>query len=123
MATSGWRRETFVTCGNHSPEEREGVIRIISEAPLRDFLDKYPDAETSLKAWRAVMRKKAYENPHEVKADFPSVDFLGGRLTVFDIGGNKYRLVVDMRYDWQKVFVRGVYTHKEYDKKSAEGSL
>jgi mRNA interferase HigB len=104
-------------------EEKEGRIRIIADGPLRDFWEKYPDAETPLRVWRKLVRQKAYQNPHEVRTDFSKADFLGGGVTVFDIGGNKYRLVVHIRYDWQKVFIRGVYTHAEYDKRSAEGSL
>lgn len=69
------------------------------------------------------MRAGKYANPHEVKADYPSADFLGGNKTVFDIGGNKYRLVVNMRYDMQRVFIRHVVTHAEYDKLVAKGTL
>lgn len=47
----------------------------------------------------------------------------GGTKTVFDIGGNKYRLVVDMMYKWGKVLVRHVLTHKEYDRLSKLGKL
>jgi mRNA interferase HigB len=69
------------------------------------------------------MRSKKYTTPHEVRADFPAADFLKGGVTVFDVGGNKYRLVVTMRYDLQRVYIRHVLTHGEYDRKSSEGSL
>lgn len=49
--------------------------------------------------------------------------FLGARRTVFNIAGNKYRLVVDMRYDIGRVYVRGVLTHAEYDRRSIDGTL
>jgi len=62
------------------------------------------------------MRAKQYQTPHEVKADFPAADFLRSGVTVFDIGGNKYRLVVTMRYDLQRVYIRHVLTHDEYDR-------
>jgi mRNA interferase HigB len=97
--------------------------RIITERPLREFWEIYPDAEKPLKAWRRLMRTKSYASPHEVKSDFPSVDFLRRNVTVFDIGGNKYRLVVSMRYDFGKVFIRHVVTHKEYDRLSKDGDL
>jgi mRNA interferase HigB len=90
---------------------------------LRDFWTDHPDAETPLKAWRRLIRSKKYQTPHEVRADFSAVDFLKDRVTVFDIGGNKYRLVVTMRYDWQTVFIRHVLTHDEYDRMSGEGTL
>jgi mRNA interferase HigB len=69
------------------------------------------------------MRRKHYQTPHEVRVDFAAADFLKNGVTVFDIGGNKYRLVVTMRYDMQKVFIRHVLTHREYDRKLAEGGL
>ncbi len=62
------------------------------------------------------MRTKKYRDPHELKADFGSVDFLGDGIAVFSIGGNKYRLVAKMMYRWGKVLILGVWTHKRYDR-------
>jgi mRNA interferase HigB len=98
-------------------------VRIITESRLTTFWKMHPDAETPLKAWRALVRKKHYKSPHEVKQDFSTADFLGGNITVFNIGGNKYRLVVTMRYDMQHVYIRHVVTHDEYDRLSDEGLL
>ena len=70
-----------------------------------------------------MIRKAEYQTPHEVKAAFPAADFLKNGVTVFDIGGNKYRLVVTMRYDLQRVYIRHVLTHREYDDQMADGSL
>lgn len=61
------------------------------------------------------MRKKTYRTPHELKADFPSADFVGDGITIFNIGGRKYRLIVHMRYDIGIAFVKGILTHAEYD--------
>ena len=69
------------------------------------------------------MRANQYETPHEVRAHFPAADFLKNGVTVFDIGGNKYRLVVSMRYDMGRVYIRHVLTHREYDDRTADGSL
>ena len=98
-------------------------MRIITESRLTSFWRTHPDAEPPLKAWRAIIRKKEYRNPHEVRQDFGTADFLRSNVTVFDIGGNKYRLVVSMRYDKQMVFVRHVVTHRDYDRLSDEGLL
>ncbi|HEU0078150.1 MAG TPA: type II toxin-antitoxin system HigB family toxin [Longimicrobiaceae bacterium] len=76
-----------------------------------------------MKVWRAIMRKKEYQTPNEVRADFRSADFLKNGVTIFDIGGNKYRLSATMRYDMQKVFIRHVMTHAEYDRRSKDGTL
>ena len=70
-----------------------------------------------------MVRAKKYQNPHEVRKDFPAVDFLGDNVTVFDIGGNKYRLVVSMRYDMQHVYIRHVVTHAEYDRLTEQDLL
>jgi mRNA interferase HigB len=101
----------------------EELVRIITESRLTAFWTEHPPAEIPLKAWRALMRLARYESPHQVKADFPATDFLGSRVTVFDIGGNRYRLVVTMRYDLQRVYIRHVLTHAEYDRRTRAGDL
>ncbi len=69
------------------------------------------------------MRAKSYESPNELKQDFPNASFVGGETTVFNIGGNKYRLVVNIVYTMRTVFVEGVYTHVEYDRLTRAGLL
>jgi mRNA interferase HigB len=91
-------------------------MHIITRRRLTQFWKKYKDSEGPLRAWHSIVEKKNYANSHEVKADFPSTDFLGSGLTVFDIGGNKYRLVALMRYRFGRVFIRHILTHAEYDK-------
>jgi mRNA interferase HigB len=98
-------------------------VRVITESRLTNFWKRYPDAEVPLKAWRALVRKKQYKKPNEVKQDFGTADHLGGNVTVFNIGGNKYRLVVSMRYDMQHVYIRHVVTHREYDRLTKDGLL
>ena len=98
-------------------------MRIISRRPLREFAEEHPDAKTPLDAWFRIIEGCDYKSPHELRQDFPTASFLGARRTVFNIGGNKYRLVVDMRYDLGRVYVRHVLTHEEYDRRTIEGSL
>ena len=98
-------------------------MRIITETRLTAFWREHPDAEIPLKAWRRLIRNAGYATPHEAKRDFPAADVLGAGLTVFDIGGNKYRLVVTMRYDLQRVYIRHVLTHAEYDKRCRSSDL
>ena len=98
-------------------------MRVISRRPLKEFGEKYEDAVATLDAWYRVIKGRDYKTPHELRKDFPSASFLGARRTVFNIGGNKYRLVVDMRYDLGRVYVRDVLTHVEYDRKMKEGTL
>ena len=98
-------------------------MRIISRKALREFGQEHAEALGPLEAWYRIMRSKQYSSPHEIRRDFPSASFLGRVRTVFNIGGNKYRLVVDVRYDLQRVYVRPVLTHAEYDRLSIEGTL
>jgi mRNA interferase HigB len=98
-------------------------MRVISRRPLKEFGENYEDARTPLDAWYRIVKRKEYKAPHELRKDFPSASFLGARRTVFNVGGNKYRLVVDMRYDLGRVYVREVLTHEEYDRRTKEGTL
>ena len=98
-------------------------MRIVSRKALREFAERHADANTPLDAWYRIVRGREYRSPHDLRADFPTASFLGARRAVFNIGGNKYRLVVDMRYDLGRVYVRDVLTHEEYDQKSIEGAL
>jgi mRNA interferase HigB len=100
-----------------------GDIRIITESRLTAFWSEHADAETPLKVWRRIMRAAKYQTPHEVKADFAAADFLKKGVTVSDNGGNKYRISANVRYDMQKVFIRHVMTHAEYDRRTKDGTL
>jgi mRNA interferase HigB len=98
-------------------------VRVISRRKLREFAEGHADAKRPLDAWFAIMKGRAYGSPHEVRDDFPMASFLGARRTVFNIGGNRYRLVVDMRYDLGRVYVREVLTHAEYDRRVWQGRI
>jgi mRNA interferase HigB len=92
-------------------------VRIISRRRLREFWEEHPDAKGPLNMWYAIVSSKEYSSSHEVRQDFSTASFLGKYRTVFNIGGNKYRLVVDMRYDLRRVYVREALTHDEYDRR------
>ena len=99
------------------------AVRVISRKPLREFAQRHPDARVPLDAWYSIMKGREYRSPHEIRADFPAASFLGARRAVFNIGGNKYRLVVDLRYDLGRVYVRDILTHADYDRRSMDDSL
>ena len=100
-----------------------GNMRVISPRRLREFWTLHADSETALRAWLAIVRKKDYRGSHQVRNDFPSASFLGNWRTVFNIRGNKYRLVVDIRYDLGRIYIRHVLTHEEYDRRTRQGLL
>lgn len=92
-------------------------MRIIAVSTLREFWSRpgVRDAEQPLRAWVHVVRAAAWTKPTEVKLLFRSADILGNGRVVFDIGGNKYRLVAAIHYQGRRVYVRFIGTHKEYD--------
>ncbi|MFZ4660854.1 MAG: type II toxin-antitoxin system HigB family toxin [Caldilineaceae bacterium] len=92
-------------------------MRIISFSRLREFWEKHPFAERPLRAWYTHVEHIAWHNFAEVRKDFASADQVK-RLTVFNIAGNHYRLVVRIEYRIQTVYIRSVMTHTEYDREA-----
>ena len=90
-------------------------MRVISRRAIRDFAKNHPDALTPLLYWADVTEQAEWRNPADVRAIFNTADFVG-ELTVFDIGGNKYRLIAFIHYRRRVVFIKWILTHKEYDK-------
>jgi mRNA interferase HigB len=90
-------------------------MHVIAKPALVAFWMRYPDAERPLSAWHALMRTNDFSGFNELKATFGSVDHVDG-LSVFNIGGNKYRLIAAIHYNRRKVYIRAVLTHAEYDR-------
>ncbi|KAB8320980.1 type II toxin-antitoxin system HigB family toxin [Tolypothrix campylonemoides VB511288] len=90
-------------------------MHIISRSRLAEFWEKYPNAETSLRLWYKLASLAQWQNFVELRQVFPTADQVSN-LTVFNIGGNNYRLIALVDYKYQKVFIRHVLTHAEYDK-------
>ena len=82
---------------------------------LREFWENHTSAKKPLQAWYAHVKQSQWHNLAEVQQDFPSADQVQ-RLTIFNIGGNNYRLIVRIEYGQQKVYIRSILTHAEYDK-------
>lgn len=95
-------------------------MHIISRLTLINFWKKHPDAETPLRVWFKKVEQAKWKNISELKAEFPSADYIGNERIVFDIKGNNYRVVVLVFFKGQKVFIRFVGTHAEYDKIDAK---
>ena len=95
-------------------------MRIISKKTLKDFWAKEPAAKTALEAWHAEAKNAEWSSPADVKASYGTSSILKDGRVVFNIGGNKYRLVVWINYDYFTIYVRFVGTHKEYDEIDAQ---
>ena len=91
-------------------------MRIISKKTLRDFWDKHTDAEQSLKAWHAKTKLANWETSTDIKEDYRNASFVANNRVIFNIKGNKYRLVAAVNYDFGVIYIRFVGSHKEYDK-------
>lgn len=90
-------------------------MHVIRPEPLEAFWAEYPDAEGPLKAWLDTTLEARWENAADVKAVYRTASMVGSRRVVFNIGGNKYRLVVKISYKTKVVFVRFIGTHADYD--------
>jgi mRNA interferase HigB len=90
-------------------------MHIISRKALRLFWEQYPDSETALLRWFKVVRQSEFETLAELRAAFPTADKVG-RWVVFNIGGNKYRLIASIHFNRGKVYVRHILTHAEYSR-------
>ena len=100
-------------------------MRVIRMKRLRTFWNKYPDAEPPLRRWYKIAMCSNWKSFSEVRATFSNADGVktqgGEQLTVFNICGNKYRLIVRINYQYQLVNVRAVLTHSEYDQGNWKG--
>ena len=90
-------------------------MHVISKKKLKEFWEEHPDSRNPLEAWFKILKGTKYKTLNELKKTFSSADKVGNKI-VFDIGGDRYRLIAVIHFDRSKVFVRSVLTHKEYDK-------
>ncbi len=89
-------------------------MHIISRKKIRDFCDKHPEAHESLNRWYLIVKKVDFGTFQDVKNLFPSADQVKN-FTVFNIGGNNYRLIAYISFRTNRIYIRHILTHKEYD--------
>jgi mRNA interferase HigB len=89
-------------------------MHIITQRRLKEFWMNYPEAQTSLQIWYDRTKIAQWKNFVELRQIYPSADQVE-KFTVFNISGNKYRLIALVDYTYQKVFIRHILTHAEYD--------
>ena len=92
---------------------------IVSRKKLRSFWRKYPDSEETLKTWYKVAMKAKWKTSNEVKTQYGNASVIGNNRIVFNICGNKYRLIVKFNYEMQWCWIRFVGSHAAYDKVDA----
>jgi mRNA interferase HigB len=92
-------------------------MHIVSRKALRQFWEQHPDSKLALARWFRIVRHTTFRGFSELRTTFPSADKVG-QWIVFNIGGNKYRLITVIHFNRGKVYIRHVLTHQEYDKGS-----
>ncbi len=96
-------------------------MQIVAKRTLNLFWERHSDAETPLRTWYSIVEAVQWTGPADVKRQFGSaVDFVGDSRAIFDIGGNKYRLIVHIAYPFKRVLIKFVGTHGDYDRTDPE---
>ncbi len=93
---------------------------IVKKKTLQEFWERRPDAERALRAWYLKAEQADWDSPARVKEDYPNASIIANDRVVFNIKGNTYRLVVHIRYQRHKVYIRFFGTHADYDAINAE---
>jgi mRNA interferase HigB len=96
------------------------VVRIVAVKTLKQYGAKEPKVLQPLLSWFDEVQKAAWNNPNELKQQFGNASVLSGKRVIFNIHGNKYRLIVDIEYQLQLVFILWIGSHAEYDKVDAQ---
>ena len=93
-------------------------MRIVSHRKLVEFYcsEGHGDAQSALERWYDTAERAEWKNLSDIKVDFPATDYVGNQHYVFNIRGNKYRLIVVVKFTIGHIFIRFVGTHNEYDK-------
>lgn len=95
-------------------------MRVVAKKILRDFWEKHSDSEEHLKTWYKEAERAKWTSPNNVKLEYPKASILKSGRVVFNICGNRYRLITQINYLRQWVFIRFIGTHSDYDKIDSE---
>ena len=91
-------------------------MRVIAKRTLREFWKKHADSEQPLKSWFHEAGNAYWNSPNDLKQDYPSASILEDNRVVFNIKGNKYRLIIKVNYEFQIIWIRFIGSHADYDK-------
>jgi mRNA interferase HigB len=90
-------------------------MHIVSHKTLRKFWEEHPDSQVPLSRWYQIVERCNFDDFVALRATFPTADVVGD-LVVFNIGGNRYRLITSVHFNRRKIYIRHVLTHREYDR-------
>ena len=91
-------------------------MQVIARRMLRLFWKRHPEAEAPLRTWYSMVSQAHWSGPEDVRRQFGAVDFVADNRVIFDIGGNKYRLIVRIVYRFKAVQIKFIGTHAQYDR-------
>lgn len=91
-------------------------MRITGKELLHDFKEEHPDARSQVDSWEAEVEDAEWKTPHDLKGRYPKASLPGKQQAIFDICWNKYRIWVKIAYKMGIVLIKGIGTHKEYEK-------
>jgi mRNA interferase HigB len=89
-------------------------MHVITYKRIKEFDAKYPDSRSSLETWYRLIKRTNYDSFNHLRQHFSDADYVDG-FVVFNIGGNKYRLIAAIHFNRKKVYIRAILTHAEYD--------
>ena len=95
---------------------QKNILRVIAKRTLREYWESNPESEQQLMVWYREALKANWNSPNEIKTKYATSSILKNSRVVFNICGNKYRLIVEINFPRKWVFIRFIGTHKEYDK-------
>jgi mRNA interferase HigB len=91
-------------------------VRVFNRSTVKAFADEHADARQALFAWFGEVQQANWDGPDDIKTVYPSASFLAGNRVVFNVKGNKYRIVIAVKYEFFAVYIRFIGTHAEYDR-------
>ena len=92
------------------------IMRVFMTKTINAYRECYPEADSALKSWKALMEGNEFKHLPELKTMFPSADFVQPDRVIFNIKGNHFRLITAVDFERQAVFVKWFGRHKDYDK-------
>jgi mRNA interferase HigB len=90
-------------------------VNVVSKKAIRGFTERHPDARSPLMYWLKIARKAQWSSLAGLKAEFPSADWVDPNI-VFNVGGNKYRLIAEVNFRVKVLSIRHILTHRDYDR-------
>jgi mRNA interferase HigB len=97
-------------------------MNVIAQSALQDFWARHPDSQEALKVWYKLLSNRDFADFIELKQTFSSADFVHSDYVIFEIKGNKYRVITRINFAYKTVWIKHVFTHAEYDRWSPEGA-